>query len=61
MVVVLVQAAMERTRQVTKLAATVVLVSLCGGVFTQAVAAAEVAAKARQQPVVAAVVQVEAF
>jgi hypothetical protein len=60
-VVVLVQAAMERTRLVTKLVATVVLVSLCGAVRTQVVVAVAVAAKARQRPVAAAVVQVEAF
>jgi hypothetical protein len=60
-VVVLVQAAMERTRLVTKLVATVVLVSLCGAVRTQVVVAVAVAAKARQRPVAAAVVRVEAF
>jgi hypothetical protein len=60
-VVVLVRAAMARTRQVTKLVVLVELGSLCGGASTQAVAVAAVALKARQHLAVAAVVQVEAF
>jgi hypothetical protein len=60
-VAVLVQAAMARTRQVTKLVELVELGSLYGGVSTQAVAAVAVAAKARQHLAAAAVVQVEAF
>jgi len=58
---VLVQVEKVRTRQVTKLVELVALDSHCGGVSTQAVAAVAAAPKARQQPVAAAVVQVEAF
>jgi hypothetical protein len=60
-VAVLVRAAMVRTRQVTKLVVLVVLVSLCGAVRTQVVVVVVVVPKARQQPVVAAVVQGVAF
>jgi hypothetical protein len=60
-VVVLVQAAMARTHQVTKLVVLVELGSLYGGVSTQAAVVVEAAAKARQHLAVAAVVQGVAF
>jgi hypothetical protein len=50
-----------RTHQGTKLVALVELDSLYGGVSTQAVAVVAVVDRVRQQPVVAAVVPVEAF
>jgi hypothetical protein len=60
-VAVLVQVEQVRTHQVTKLVEQVELGSLYGGVFTQAAAAAAVAAKARQHLAAAAVVRVEAI
>ena len=58
---VLVLEATVRTHQGTKLVELVELDSLYGGVSTQAAVAEAEARKARQQPVVAAVAQVEAF